>query len=174
MPGSKKLSYRQIIVGRHPVGLTGLDEIFESLYNMKRDPGDRLGLELVNDARKHNYIPASAEADFASALVREYRSYCDQKLSGRTTELKRETWRGIPREQIPWFPMLDETLCDGCDKCLQFCSSGVYTKRQCGTVNVTQPMNCVVGCDACARLCARGAISFPPRAMLKTLTSRPR
>lgn len=173
MPKDVQLSYRLVVVGRFPVGLAGLDEIFGSLYEMGHRPDDSLGPELVYHARQHNYIPgsASAEAEFSAALVGEYRGYCEQRQSGQKVERKRQTWRGIPREQVPWFPMLDEALCDGCDKCLQFCSNGVYEKRDSGTVYVSQPMNCVVGCDACARLCRHRAINFPPRAMLRNLVS---
>jgi NAD-dependent dihydropyrimidine dehydrogenase PreA subunit len=174
MAANKGLSYHQIMVGGLPAGLNGLDEIFESLYDMDQEPADQLGPELVHRARRHNYIPVAAEDDFAAALLREYRSYCGQQRLGQGTAPKRETWQGIPREQIPWFPMLDETLCDGCDKCLEFCANRVYTKRNSGTVYVVQPVNCVVGCDACARLCPHGAISFPPRAMLNTLTNQSR
>jgi NAD-dependent dihydropyrimidine dehydrogenase PreA subunit len=174
MAANKGLSYRQIMVGGFPAGLNGLDEIFELLYDMNQEPGDQLGLELVHHARRHNYIPAAVEGDFAAALLREYRSYCGRRRSGQVTDRKRETWQGIPRERIPWFPMLDETLCDGCDKCLEFCANRVYTRRDSGTVYAAQPMNCVVGCDACARLCPHGAISFPPRAILNTLTNQSR
>jgi NAD-dependent dihydropyrimidine dehydrogenase PreA subunit len=169
MPDSKQLSYRQIIVGRFPTGMSGLDEIFASLYDAGRAPDDGLGAELVRHARQHNYIPGSAEADFAAALLREYRSYYAQRQSGQEVVRKHETWQGIPREQVPWFPVLDETRCDGCDKCLEFCANGVYAKRDSGVVYVAQPLNCTVGCDVCARLCPHGAITFPPRSILRTL-----
>ena len=172
MPNKQQLSYRQIMVGRFPTGLNGLDEIFASLYEANRSPDNGLGPELVYHARQHNYIPTSADAEFAAALLREYRTYCEHKRSGEPP--KRETWQGIPREQVPWFPVLDETLCDGCDKCLQFCANSVYAKRDNGVVYVAEPMNCVVGCDACARLCAHRAITFPPRAILTTLTRQTR
>jgi len=170
MPKDKQLSYRQVIVGRFPTGLAGLDEIFESFYEMNQAPVDDLGPELVSRAREHNYIPNSAEQDFAAALLHEYRRYYEQRQSGRETTPKRETWRGIPREQIPWFPMLDETRCDGCDKCLQFCSSGVFAKRDNDVVYVAQRLRCVVGCDVCARLCPHKAMAFPPRSILRALT----
>lgn len=164
MPDQKELNYRQVIVGRFPTGMVGLDELFESLYQAGKLPAEELGAELIVHAREHNYIPPSAERDFATALLREYRSYYEQKRSGQATPAK----RGAPRPQIPWFPMVDETLCDGCDKCLDFCSSGVYAKRDSGVVYVVQPLNCVVGCDACARLCPHHAITFPPRSILRT------
>lgn len=168
IPEKQRLSYRQIVVGRFPVGLNGLEEIFESLYQAGRSPDDSIAAELVYHAGQHNYIPPSAHADFAAALLREYRSYCEQKRIG-TAPKKREPWRGIPREQLPWFPSLDETRCDGCDKCLKFCGNHVYAKRGSGVVYVAEPYNCVVGCDACARLCEHHAITFPPRSMLTLL-----
>jgi NAD-dependent dihydropyrimidine dehydrogenase PreA subunit len=75
----------------------------------------------------------------------------------------------MPREQVPWFPALDETLCDGCIKCLEFCSHHVYARREDGVVYVAEPYDCVVGCDECARLCKRRAITFPPRLSLMLL-----
>ena len=169
MTNDASLSRRQIIVGGFPAGLAGLDEVFEALYQAGQVPKEDLGRELVARARRHNYIPSSAEHDFAAALLREYGAFCKQKESGQATKRKPQTWRGIPREQVPWFPMLDERFCDGCGKCLEFCSSGVYAKQQDGLVGVVHPLNCVVGCDACACLCAHKAITFPPRNILQTL-----
>ncbi len=169
MPDDTRLSYRQVIIGRFPTGLSGLDEIFESLYLAGKAPTDELSAQLAARAREHNYIPASLERDFGGALLREYRKFHEQKKSGQTRKAEQNTWRGIPREQVPWFPILDETLCDGCGKCLEFCSRGVYERRDNGVVYVVQPLNCVVGCDACARLCVHKAITFPPRAILRTL-----
>jgi NAD-dependent dihydropyrimidine dehydrogenase PreA subunit len=169
VPDKDQLSYRQVIVGRFPSGIRGLDEIFAALYRQGRVPDAELGVELVAQARRHNYIPGSAQDEFAAALLREYRHYWQLKQSGHEDHVRHDTWRGVPRHQIPWFPMLDDTLCDGCDKCLQFCSNGVYAKQDNGAVSVIEPLNCVVGCDACARLCRHGAITFPPRSMLRTL-----
>jgi NAD-dependent dihydropyrimidine dehydrogenase PreA subunit len=169
MSDDAQLSYRQVIIGRFPTGLRGLDEIFESLCLAGTAPTDELGAELVARAREHNYIPVSSEAEFGAALVREYRKFHEQRQAGQTQKAEQTTWRGIRREQVPWFPMLDESLCDGCDKCLEFCSSGVYAKRESGVVYTVQPLNCVVGCDACARLCPHKAITFPPRDMLRTM-----
>ena len=140
--------------------------MFESLYQAGRTPADDLGRELVVQAGEHNYIPSSAEHEFAAALSREYRSYWEQKRSGQVMPAR----PGLRRQQVPWFPMLDETLCDGCDKCLEFCGNGVYARQDSGVVSVVQPFNCVVGCDACARLCPHRAITFPPRSVLRTLT----
>lgn len=173
MPSTQQLSYRQIIVGRFPIGLAGLDEVFDSLYQSQKEPADTLATELTQLVRRNNYIPASAEQDYALALLREYRKYWELRNSGQDPLAKRPAWQGIPREQVAWFPVLDESQCDGCDKCLSFCTHSVYAKRESGVVYVAQPLNCVVGCDACARLCRHGAILFPPRSMLTTLGAAP-
>jgi NAD-dependent dihydropyrimidine dehydrogenase PreA subunit len=173
MPGAQPLSYHQLIVGRYPTGLSGLDEMFESLYASGRPPDDALASELVSRAREHNYIPAPAEGQFAAALFCAYQDFCDRRRSGQPPPAKREAWQGMPREQVPWFPTLDETQCDGCDKCRQFCAHGVFAKRDDGIVHVVEPMNCVVGCDACERLCSHHAISFPPRNILQPMTCQP-
>lgn len=170
MSNGPSLSYRQIIVGRFPTGLTGLDEILASLYEAGREPGAGLLAELLARTRQHNYIPVAAEDDFAAALLREYQTYYEQLKAGQPAP-RRETYLGVPREQVPWFPVLDESLCDGCDKCLAFCAHAVYARRESGIVYVAQPMQCVVGCDACARLCRHRAIVFPPRSVLTSFRS---
>jgi len=166
MPDDSHVSYRQVMVGRFPTGMTGLDELFEDLFQQGRGLAESLGLELLTRAKEHNYIPRSAEEDFAATLLHEYGKYWKQRQAGQKPGAGRKTWRGIPREQVLWFPMLDQVLCDGCDKCLDFYGNGVYAKRDSGTVHVAQPFDCVVGCDACARLCRHGAITFPPKSML--------
>ena len=165
---SKPLSYRQIMVGRFMTGLSGMDETFATLLDAGRDPKEDLGSELVRLMGESNYIPHSAQADYAAALLREYRQAWERRQSG-APPAPREMWRGIPREQVPWFPVLDEAKCDGCDKCLRFCGSGVFARRESGVVYVAEPFRCLVGCDACARLCRWRAITFPPKHVVTML-----
>lgn len=170
MPGSS-LSYRQITVSGFPVGLNGLDEVLDSLFRQGYAADAVTPQELVRLVSEHNYIPASAEAEFGQVLVGEYQKHCELTRAGKQ-RATREPWQGYPREQVPWYPTVDEENCDGCDRCLEFCAHGVYAKREDGKVYVTEPFDCLVGCDACARLCHRKAITFPPRKTLMLMTDR--
>ncbi len=163
-----KLSYRQILVRRLPAGMHGLDELFDELYEQGRRPDEAdLGPELVKRAQAHNYIPQAAIEDFAQALLREYRKYADQRAGGgKPSPVNYGTWRGHPREHIPWYPMIAAELCDGCGVCLQLCKCGVLVPTTDGKVEVVEPFKCVVGCSSCATICKPKAITFPPRTIL--------
>lgn len=71
-------------------------------------------------------------------------------------------WRGIPREQIPWYPTIDAEMCGGCRTCVDFCKNDVlqFDEEQL-KARVRNPYNCVVECSTCGRLCPAGAIGFP-------------
>ena len=80
---------------------------------------------------------------------------------------------GIPREQIPWHPTVDESKCTGCQVCVAFCSHGTYEfDEEKSQAKVAHPNNCVVGCTGCESQCPAGAISFPPLAMLSELAEK--
>jgi NAD-dependent dihydropyrimidine dehydrogenase PreA subunit len=82
------------------------------------------------------------------------------------------TWRGFPRENIPWFPTVDSTKCVGCRECLDFCRQKVYGWDMANEKTVVaQPFKCVVGCSTCAGLCKEEAISFPPLTVLKNVAT---
>ncbi len=66
----------------------------------------------------------------------------------------------IPRELIPWYPTIDENLCNNCGICVSFCANGVYKAEDVRTV-VAAPYNCIVGCSFCQGQCTVGAITFP-------------
>ncbi|MBN1934482.1 MAG: hypothetical protein JW934_07440 [Anaerolineae bacterium] len=161
-------SSRQILVGGLPAGMHGLDEIFEALYAQGRKPDEpNLGVELVERARAHNYIPKGAVSEYAEALLREYRQYAGlREQGGQVRRIEYGTWRGYPREQIPWFPTVALDLCDGCGLCLRFCSFGVYRATPDGKVAVVEPFRCQVGCSMCVNACPPRAISFPPHTIL--------
>jgi NAD-dependent dihydropyrimidine dehydrogenase PreA subunit len=66
----------------------------------------------------------------------------------------------IPREEIPWFPTIEEALCTNCGICLEFCPNGVYALVEAQT-RVVSPYTCTVGCSQCETKCSPGAIRFP-------------
>jgi NAD-dependent dihydropyrimidine dehydrogenase PreA subunit len=71
-------------------------------------------------------------------------------------------WRGIPREEIPWFPTIDTEKCIGCRECITICKNGVLAFDEAAQKStVVNPYNCVVECRTCAKLCPADAISFP-------------
>ena len=74
--------------------------------------------------------------------------------------MSEQFYMGIPREQIPWFPTIDEEKCSNCGECLEFCSNDVFEEGETSTI-VANPYNCVVGCTGCKKICDSDAISFP-------------
>ena len=66
-----------LTVGRARVGMVGLGAIFERLKAEGRVPSGglvrELGEELVALAAERNYVPDSARAEYAKALLAEYR-----------------------------------------------------------------------------------------------------
>jgi len=76
-----------------------------------------------------------------------------------------KTWRGIPREEIPWYPTIATDKCTGCQTCVDFCPNDVLEfDETAGKIIVKNPFNCVVECSTCGKLCPEGAIRFPDEA----------
>lgn len=84
-----------------------------------------------------------------------------------------QTYLGIPRDRIPWFPTIDVDRCTGCGDCLEACPNGVFELDEAaGKTRVAVPTNCVVLCDKCAGLCNFEAIAFPDKVAIKQLLRR--
>ena len=62
--------------------------------------------------------------------------------------MSQRMYSGIPREEIPWFPLVDADRCTGCGICITFCHNKVYRERD-GKADVVDPYSCVVGCTGC-------------------------
>lgn len=77
------------------------------------------------------------------------------------TETAPAPWHGIPRDEIPWWPKIDDEACIGCQLCYVTCGRNVYEMHD-GIAVPTDPMSCAVGCSTCANICPTGAITFPP------------
>lgn len=79
-----------------------------------------------------------------------------------------KTWHGIPREEIPWYPTVNEEKCIGCGLCFVTCGRDVYEIAG-KKAKVVNPYNCLVGCTTCETVCPVGAISFPPKEMIQKI-----
>ena len=79
--------------------------------------------------------------------------------------MKKKTYMGVPREDIPWYPRIDPALCTVCGACKEFCPNDVF-EAGATCMLLKNPMSCVVGCDKCAAECPVGAISFATKEQL--------
>jgi NAD-dependent dihydropyrimidine dehydrogenase PreA subunit len=76
-------------------------------------------------------------------------------------------WKGVPREQVPWYPAIDVEKCTGCRTCFEFCGHHVYAWDDAADrPRIAEPFQCVVGCSGCSHQCEQMAISFPPLSVL--------
>ena len=78
----------------------------------------------------------------------------------------KDTYKGIPRAKIPWYPTIDFNKCISCGKCVKYCKLGVYCSKDLdgkNQPNVVNPNNCVVLCKGCQDICPSGAIDHPSR-----------
>lgn len=71
---------RMITVGGKRIGMLGLDEILADLKAAGRSPTDELGGTLLELAGRRNYIPPSARAEYAKALLIEYRRFLGEDV----------------------------------------------------------------------------------------------
>jgi NAD-dependent dihydropyrimidine dehydrogenase PreA subunit len=156
------------------IGIAGIDEVFTQHFEAGRKPGQELQSCLLEELKRHNYIPKLKEQSYARTFLREYEKFCDRKNKGVEEKTKNlGTWQGIPREGVPWFPTIMEELCDGCRICLDFCSFGVFGYDETtDQVKVANPYYCEVGCSICAAKCKPKAILFPPLRILESFRKR--
>ncbi|MGC8617920.1 MAG: 4Fe-4S dicluster domain-containing protein [Thermoplasmata archaeon] len=85
---------------------------------------------------------------------------------------KGKLWHGVKREEISWYPMIDQQLCTGCGLCILTCGNSVFRwndKENRPLVSAEQ--NCVLGCTTCGKVCPEKAISFPedPKGFMRKL-----
>jgi NAD-dependent dihydropyrimidine dehydrogenase PreA subunit len=94
--------------------------------------------------------------------------------------MSEETWHGIPRNKIPWYPIIDYEKCITCGKCLDFCHMKVFTAEEKDGKKkavVKNPNSCIVTCTGCDSICPTGAIKHPSEKefeeKIKTLRKNP-
>jgi NAD-dependent dihydropyrimidine dehydrogenase PreA subunit len=160
---------RQIEIDGKLVGLVGLRAAFEDLSRDDGNDEDSAKRALLERVEAANYVPEGLREAYAEAIYREYLRYREggDEEGPRKTAM---TWRGIARETIQWYPTVDDDACNGCKRCIEFCSFGVFAyERESETVRVENPFACVVGCSLCSSICKPGAITFPPLSYLDDL-----
>jgi len=81
------------------------------------------------------------------------------------SEAAKQSWHGIPRREIPWFPTVDADACIGCGLCYVTCGRGVFDMEG-KTAVAARPYDCMVGCSTCATVCPVEAIKFPGRDLI--------
>jgi NAD-dependent dihydropyrimidine dehydrogenase PreA subunit len=85
------------------------------------------------------------------------------------------TYKGIPRDKIPWGPTINYEKCVSCGKCGVYCKLGVYELEEAEGKKkpiVSRPNNCVVFCKGCQEVCPAGAISHPSRQETRELIQK--
>ena len=83
------------------------------------------------------------------------------------TGMPEETWHGIPRSKIPWYPTIDYDKCQSCGKCVEYCKLGTYEFDDKKRPLVKNPYNCVVMCSGCDPICPAGAIRHPSKKVIR-------
>jgi NAD-dependent dihydropyrimidine dehydrogenase PreA subunit len=77
-----------------------------------------------------------------------------------------KTYKGIPRDKIPWGPTINYEKCVSCGKCVEYCHMGAYEFEEKNGQKrsvVKNPDACVVFCTGCQDICPSGAISHPSK-----------
>lgn len=168
-----KTTTKKIRVGSQSVGISELDIILAKAFEYEGASEVEIRRILVKELKVHNYVPASVEDDYSKGV---WEAYLDAKVArdSKRQEQARDSYRGIPRSEIQWFPRIDYDLCSKCGKCVKFCHKGVYSCDD--GPKVANPFSCVVTCTGCVSQCPEKAISFPSlvelREELKALRKR--
>ena len=67
-------------IGARQIGMTGLEECFRTVRELGLTDPERISRELVNNARKSNYIPDSAVPAYAEGLLLAYRRFLGEDV----------------------------------------------------------------------------------------------
>jgi NAD-dependent dihydropyrimidine dehydrogenase PreA subunit len=161
----RKAQLTSLKIGGLEVGISGLEDIMDKGLAVMDAPDDDVREILLKELRARNYVPGNAQEEYMRSLWAEFK-----KARVQRKEQLEMSYKGIPREEIPWFPRVDESKCSGCSSCVEFCTQGVFSFD--GKSHVIKPYNCMVGNSSCRTFCPEKAISFPTTAELKEILSR--
>lgn len=143
------------------MGISGIADIIESALEHLEEPDEAVKGVLLSELKARNYVPSGSEGEYVRSLWTEYK-----KLRVQRREQIEMSYKGIPREDVPWFPTIDPSKCTGCSSCADFCTQGVF-KFDGKISHVVKPYSCVVGKSSCRSFCPEKAISFPKTSELK-------
>ncbi len=142
-------------VGGLDVGICVLPETIEKGIERMDDPDAEQRAVLLSELLARNHVHGSAQDEYMAALWTE----CKKRKSVRRDKLG-DSYMGIPREEIPWFPTVDRDKCSGCGSCADFCAQGVFLFVD-GKPGVVRPYECMIRNSGCRSICPEKAISFP-------------
>ena len=147
-------------MGGEEVGISGISEVIEKGLGVMDSPDGEIKDVLFAELKARNYVPSSAQEEYMKPLWVEFK-----KARIQRKEQLEMSYKGIPREAIPWYPKVDHKRCSGCSSCVEFCTQGVFSFD--GKSHVIKPYNCIVGNSSCRSFCPEKAITFPTTAELK-------
>jgi NAD-dependent dihydropyrimidine dehydrogenase PreA subunit len=82
-------------------------------------------------------------------------------------------WKGVPREEIDWAPIIDIDKCTGCGMCATSCGRSVFDYNwENKKAVVVRPLQCMVGCTSCEVWCVFNAISFPDKKYIREVIKK--
>ena len=152
-------------VGGEDLGISGLDVVIEKGLEHIDSTDDEQKQALLSELKARNYVPSSVETEYMAAVWVDYK----KARIIRRDQLE-ASYKGIPREEISWYPKVDPGKCSACSSCVEFCVQGVFTFD--GKSHVTRPYNCVVGNTSCRAFCPEKAITFPTQTELRESLKR--
>jgi NAD-dependent dihydropyrimidine dehydrogenase PreA subunit len=100
---------------------------------------------------------------------------CGHQQRKGVEKMSEETYKGFPRNKIPWHPTLNYDKCINCGKCVEYCTLGVYeVEENQGKKRsvIRNPNSCVVFCTGCKEICPAGAIKFPSKKETKKIIKK--
>ncbi|MBP7070557.1 MAG: hypothetical protein KBA97_05750 [Methanothrix sp.] len=76
------MGFRQIKVGNCFMEIKGLNDLFQEYFDKGKTPDEIVGMEMINDLRKQNFIPEDVEDLYDEALLDEYGVYFSTRKKG--------------------------------------------------------------------------------------------
>ncbi len=129
----------------------------------------RLGLQMQYELAQ----PAITKNMLKCVLQDQQCKNSNQGETKMSTTPNNNTWHGIPRETIEWFPTIVSDRCVGCGLCATSCGRGVYAfDYEANKPVVVAPQMCMVGCTTCATICTQDAIEFPSQGYIRQVIKK--